>query len=1194
MILFKSGQGLMRVSSALLGLLATLAVGTSHSAAAPTPIPISQLPLTVSVPAHPQIVIAIGNSESMDGNLGGAIMAGSGSLPSTDSLLQSSSSPLNFTIPAGFTPPLNPGAAGSAPYTVTVSGHLADNSPSRLNVAKAGLTAVLNQFMPNADFALMDYQTSGTNLYTTWLYEMSPTTSGFVFTNTQVAGNRYTANPCYNYTSLATTNPVYQNCSAIAGSGQVTGTMSTSQYMQISASSDDPLINDVLYAGGGIAAVCLVYGGPSPSTPYPPSHTLAQYVANPGNIAESYSHQINGCAPTTTPTNAGFVPFTPQTMYIQRGFGYGGGQSATTAATLVPMTSAGAVPTPSSVATAIAKFTPFLAPETNTTATTEIKASGGQSALPGLLAGANNYYATQNPPSSNGCKPQRYVVLLTDGLPTLDLSGGSWPPPGTTSANAYGVTVAFNADGSLDTTGTNDKAVTDTIAKLTALASAANPIKTYVIGLGAGVDPTQNPVAAKVLKAMAVAGGTGDYFPATSPTALTNDMQVILAKILATSESTAATSVNTTELRAGSVAYLGQFTTADTLQDWTGDLHAFPLDPTTGQVNTNPSAALWSARAKLDAENWDTDRLIATWDPGAKKGTPFRWDASLVPNGISTTTPLGLALSTFASDPNGQDVLQFLRGGNSQEVRNGGQFRNRTHKLGDIVDSAATYVGQPSGFSQTTAYASFVRSHATRAPVLYVGANDGMLHAFDAATGNEKFAYIPNGVFNNLISLANPYYNQNHLFFVDATPQAADVQFPSDSSWHTLLVGGEGAGGNTLYALDVTNGDSFTTEAQVAAAARWEFTDSDMGLTYSVPTFASTSVNATSSYAGWLVFVGNGYNSTRQKPFLYALNPETGAMVAKVDLCAAVTTVCNASLPNGLSSVTAVNSFGQPSAPADTVYAGDLQGNLWRVDITNSTPTSWVVKVIYQARDSSGNIQPITTAPAVALNQYFPGLLGDMVEFGTGQLLGLSDLSNTSTQSLSGINDAPTTAAPPSGFSGIPTRSNLVKQTVTTGTANGQSVLVENAAQPVTLPTNRGWYIDMTVASGMRMVTDPKIEAGGVLVLTTYQPNTDPCKGGGSSWLFALNYATGGSFPLPQLDLNGDGVLNSTDQTSTGLNPVALSLGPVFASSVTLVSGKCTGNACGHKLTSVSSLSVTSVGDRGGGSQRVGWWEVRH
>ena len=178
--------------SAVLGALAL--VGVVRPGAAVTATSISQLPLTIAVPAHPQILFALGNSESMDGNLSGAIMAGSGSLGVLLSALQTSSSPLNFTIPSGFTPPVTPTASGTAAYTVTVSGNLVDNSPSRLNVAKGGLTAVLTMFMSNADFALMDYSTSGVNLYTTWVYEMSPTTGGFVFTNTQVTGNRYVTN----------------------------------------------------------------------------------------------------------------------------------------------------------------------------------------------------------------------------------------------------------------------------------------------------------------------------------------------------------------------------------------------------------------------------------------------------------------------------------------------------------------------------------------------------------------------------------------------------------------------------------------------------------------------------------------------------------------------------------------------------------------------------------------------------------------------------------------------------------------------------------------------------------------------------------------------------------------------------------------------------------------------------------------
>ena len=565
----------------LLGALACVLLGrTSHlTANAVIPTQIAQVPLTVAVPAHPQVVLAVGNSESMDGNLSGAIMTGSGSIPASMSLLNNSSSPVSYTIPSGFSPPIDPGPGdGTAPYTSNSGGHLVDNSPSRLNVAKAGIAATLASYMPYADFALIDYKLSGTNVYTTWVYEMSPP-GGFAFTNAPIGGDRYIANPCYQYDTLLTTNPVYIYCHNIDVSGRVTGNMATSTLMQIDAtvfpaggaynggSSDDPLINDVLYAGGN-TPVCLVYGGPNPGNPY--THfTLAQYNSNPANIHESYSATVDPCWATTYPTNAGFVPYTPQAMYILRGFGYYGGQDHNDANVAVPMTTAGAVPTAPSVNAAIAHFTPFLDPETNSTGTPEIKAAGGQSALPGLLIQASTLF-NGNPPSSNGCTPTRYVILLTDGMPTLDKSGHSWPPPGTVSAAGWHMHVAFNGDGSLNIPGTNDQAVIDTVNQLTTLLHSTSHVKTYVIGLGAGVDPTVNPVAAQVLSAFAIAGGTGSYFAATDPTSLTNDLQTILALIQNTTQSTASTAVNSTGLHRGSVAYLAQFTTVDTFLDWTG------------------------------------------------------------------------------------------------------------------------------------------------------------------------------------------------------------------------------------------------------------------------------------------------------------------------------------------------------------------------------------------------------------------------------------------------------------------------------------------------------------------------------------------------------------------------------------------------------------------------------------------------
>ena len=200
---------------------------------------ISQVPLTVSTPAHPQVLIALGNSESMDGTLSGAIMIGSGSVPSGLASLKNSSSPVTYFVPAGFTPPIQAAdLAGTAPYTVSQNGNLADNGASRLNVAKGGIQAIIQAYMQNTDFALLNYSTNNTRIYTTWVYYMSPATSGFTFTNTQVSGNRYVTNPCFGYPSASAT--VQNNCASIIGSSLYSASaVANSQYMQIGSSECD-------------------------------------------------------------------------------------------------------------------------------------------------------------------------------------------------------------------------------------------------------------------------------------------------------------------------------------------------------------------------------------------------------------------------------------------------------------------------------------------------------------------------------------------------------------------------------------------------------------------------------------------------------------------------------------------------------------------------------------------------------------------------------------------------------------------------------------------------------------------------------------------------------------------------------------------------------------------------------------------
>lgn len=1144
------------------GMLLLLVPCSPLHASVPTSV-IPQIPLIIAIPAHPQVLFLLPNSQSMDGNLSGAIMTGSGSLATGLSSLNSSSSPVNYTVPAGFIPPLQAAnGAGQAPYSVLANGNYYDNGPSRLNMAKAGITAILKEYMASTDFALATYNTSGVSIYNTWVYYMSVAGANFTFTNTlPAAGTRYVNNPCFNYTSASTT--VSQNCtsmSALYGASAL-----SSHYMIIGASSDDSSINDVLYSSGSLAGIFVTYTGPSPASPYPPNYSLANY--NNGNISLSYSKSApNVGSFATSPTNAGYVPYSPQVIYARRGFGYYGSQTANSGTVVVPMTTAGATPTNSSIATAINTFSPYLAPESNSTSTTEIKASAIQAPTAGLLKQANAYMNPLGSTSGSGCPQKKYVVLVSDGLPTEDLSGKFWPPLGTASASGYGVSATFNADGSLNTT--NDQALTDAISSITTLKN--NGIATYIIGLGAGVDASLNPQAAATLTAMAVAGGTGSYYPASSATALTTALNSILLSIQSGNYSASAAAVNSTSLNGSTVEYQASFISYDSpYLDWTGNVQAIPLDPSTG-VPSN--TVVWSAQSLLDnlvsGSGWSNARIIATWDPIANTGVPFEWaNINAVQQGQLQPT-----------DALGSSRLNYLRGNTALETRNGGTFRNRSHILGDIINSEALYVGVPNDVYNTASYASFINTYQNRTPLLYVGSNDGMLHAFNATTGVEAFAFIPNAVFANLVNLSSTVYNQSHLFFVDGSPQSKDVQF-ADSSWHTVLVGGENAGGSSVYALDITSPANLNAENTLASAVLWEFTDGDMGLSYSQPQIAQINA-ATVPPANFAVFFGNGYNSPTNQAVLYAINPQTGAVIQKINLCTAVSGACDATKVQGLSSVAVANSDGLQGEAITNVYAGDLQGNLWSVNVTDSNPANWTVRLLFQAKDAGGTAQAITTAPAVSLHPIYPRKQGLFVLFGTGELLTANDLLTTQTQTIYGVWDKP-------GSTATYTRADLQSQTLTQGNVSGKGVLV-TTSNGINWNAQAGWYSDM-ITAGQRIITNPDL-INGTFIAVLNTPPLSLCGTSFSSMLLELNYANGGSFLNAQLDINGDGTFTSAD-TYNGLFVVGVGLLSNY-SSAAKVMGPNSNNQLAITITH-SDGTQSTIYNPNNNPRKVGWWEIQ-
>ncbi len=1135
-------------------------------------LPISQIPLALINPARPKVLIAVANSQSMDGNLSGAIMVGSGALSTSLGSLSSSSSPVSYTVPNGFTPPVQ-GANSSniAPYTVTQLGQLVDNSDSRLNVAKAGIGAIIDAYLSTTDFALETYSTSNTTIYNTWVYYMSPTNSNFNFTNNPIDGNRYVTNPCYYY--LFASPLVNQNCSSIA-SLYGASNLFFSSFMQIGASSDDANINDILYARS-LASVFVTYNGPNPSTPYPPNFSIANYNVN--NVFLSYRSVLPSFAGSfgTAPTNAGFVPFSNQVMYAQRGFGYGSSQSATSGNIIVPMTDLGANPSANSITNANNTFASFLKPETSNPSSNEIKALAGQSPMAGLMTRALTYLNTVGTSSSgSACTSKKYVILISDGLPTLDLNNRSWPPLGSAAAAGYNVSATFNTDGSLNTT--NNQAVRDTITAIANLRKAG--INTFIVGLGAGVNPLLNPQAAQTLKAMAVAGGTIDYYPATDPEALVDDLNNILVSVQSGSLSITSAAVGTIPVQQGNVAYQASFTSQDTpFLDWTGNLVAQSLDTSSGSPTVT---TLWSASRLLDnlvaGSGWSNNRLIATWDPtfnrNTGRGVPFTWPR------IDSTQRAQL-------NPQGSSRLDYLRGNTNEEVRRGGRWRNRSHILGDIVNSNPVFVGVPnSAYFSINGYSDFVTAQANRPGVLYVGANDGMLHAFDASTGRERFAFIPNAVFNNLSTLADTTYNQSHLYFVDGSPQAADVQF-NDSSWHTLVVGGESGGGNSIYALDVTNPAAINSENNLASTILWEYTETDLGLTYSEPEIAPINPTSTTTQR-FAVFFGNGYNSANNKAVLYALDPETGALIRKMDLCALVANTCDVNKPQGLSSVAFGNKDGISGAGISQVYAGDLQGNLWSIDVSSSTPSQWQARVLFKARDKAGVIQPITTAPVVTLHPLYPRYQGLFVIFGTGQFLTVNDLTDTQTQTIYGVWDKPIGTR-------TFTRADLQSQTLSLiglGVSGLNQDIILSTNNDIGWATQVGWYTDLLVG-GQRINGSPQLLNGAVLT-TLITPPLNICTANFTSVFLELNYITGGGFFNPQLDISNDGIINVAD-TYNGSYAVGIGLADAgIASRATILPGlDVNGNKV--KLLTYSTGNQSTVINPTVSPKIRSWWQIQ-
>ena len=542
--------------------------------------------------------------------------------------------------------------------------------------------------------------------------------------------------------------------------------------------------------------------------------------------------------------------------------------------------------------------------------------------------------------------------------------------------------------------------------------------------------------------------------------------------------------------------YAGDYSSAD----WSGNLHSYNISSTGTIANVNDVPTdnwVGGAAAKINAQNFDTGRKIVTFNGTA--GVPFRW-TDIAGAQKAALDPATLATATTS------DVLNYIRGDISKQANQTipGPYRTRTNVLGDIIHS--TPVHWNDGTNKT----------------VFVGANDGMLHAINADDGTERFAYVPSMLMPRLGQLSNPAYT--HKYYVDGRLDVRKFTTTSGTTTtsQTLLVGTLGAGGKGLFGLNVTD-TAAASEADAASKILWEKSNAstgfaNLGYTYGAPTFL-TLPDGTKAVA-----VGNGYNNTGNgRASLFLINATTGALINEID-----TGVGTLATPNGLSTPTLWDTNGD--GKQDTAYAGDIDGNLWKFNLTTNTATKL---------HTTSPAQAITTAPGVIAHP----IKGYMVNFVTGRMLTPGDKTNTGT-------DVDTHYAY-GIWDGAPADNNtLLLQTLTerSYTSGTYSTRVRTATSntPDWFATHKGWKTALPVA-GERLVGDGALIKDSVFLFLSTNPTITPnATPPGENWWMQLDAITGGDNGTVQFDLNKDNLYNTSDEVTVGtesLKPVGRHFG---------------------------------------------------
>jgi type IV pilus assembly protein PilY1 len=657
-------------------------------------------------------------------------------------------------------------------------------------------------------------------------------------------------------------------------------------------------------------------------------------------------------------------------------------------------------------------------------------AGGGYTPSAETLLTALTYFqkSDASAPIQEACQGN-YIVFVTDGYPTKDLNVPAWigdqdgdgRDPG--NCDSIGL-IGANSDCS---DWMDDVAYYLAHEDMRSDLDGDQFVNTYTIGFG---------INAPLVVDTASNGG-GLYNSAWDTESLIASLGTVIADILNRISAGSAVAVVSTESGDDNHLYRGKFLPGL----WRGYLEAYSLPYANGDV------PVWEAGNLLRTRAANTRNLFTLYN-----GSTISFDANAANDLMADLGAIDVDEAT--------DIINFTRGDDVDGMRG----RNGW-KLGDLVYSTPVVVGTPALFLLTQEYQNFLAAHYDRERMIYVGANDGILHSFHADSGQEAWGYVPTGTMGKLSSLMDPEYC--HQTTVDLTPIVSDVYV--NGAWRTVLFGGERTGGDSYFAIDITYPGN--------PVPLWEYSYPILGSSYTKPAVVRTP-SYTALWTGSAPDVGGN-------AYVNLIDASTGALLVGTYL---------------MSSIADINMCGEAVALDmdfdgydDYVYQGDLAGNMWR--FKRISGDDWQIEKLF---DTGG--KPIQARPTLATTESNEL----MVFFGSGRFLQGSDMLTVDQQTFYAVTDdihgAFATYGP----------SDLADQTSSIGDVTG----------------THGWYFDLTKDAKERVI-EPAAVVSGVVYFSSFAPNAEPCSAGGESWVYGVDYLSGANIDPdteePTSDISGRG-----------------------------------------------------------------------